>query len=438
MKKNNTINGDRFYLTHKIEFIPDKYAEEILIKNCEYRHFLYNKAVEKIKKDSIDGRLIFNKYELLNFIRHTYELDNPKDRPEFLEEYDYYFRGISEQVVSDICESGKRIFTNRKNGKEADLHFRKYNQNNQSFTICNKHPIPISHSRLVYDPNNGHMLGIKINKYHHFPLGITLLENLNKFIFKGMELTKIKEIIFKFHNDRWYIYLVEDCTDRLEGFKLLTPKKRSKLAGIDVGEINPVVIYNGKKIVNIPSHLKYPKDKIDRVNKRIQRLQSALDKKYQKGLSRNDQSNNYKKVLKKFHKACDHLINIKRDWHNKLAHWIVTHYENIIVDNFKDHIIKINEDMISMIRKRMNFRMYSRNMNHFMETLKYMSIKYDVNYYEALPNTTNTCYYCGNINKFKLSIDDRIFVCEACKKSIDRDINASINCFNQYKLLKTL
>lgn len=82
--------------------------------------------------------------------------------------------------------------------------------------------------------------------------------------------------------------------------------------------------------------------------------------------------------------------------------------------------------------------MQNKGMNNFMETLKYMSTKYDTNYYEALPNTTNMCYYCGNINENKLDINDRTFVCESCGATIDRDVNASINCYNQYKLLKIL
>lgn len=438
MKKNNALNDNKFYLTHKIEFIPDKYAEEILIKNCEYRHFLYNKAVEKIKKDSTDGHLAFSEYDLLKFLSHTYELDNPKDRPDYLEEYDYYFRSISETVVSDISTICKVVITHRKKGKSSDLRFIKYDPNNQSFSIRNKHPDPLKWSRLVYDPYNGYVLGIKINKTHQFPLGITLREDLNKFIQRGMELTKIKEIIFKFHNDRWYIYLVEDCTDRLKGFKVYIPKKRSKLAGIDVGETNPVVIFDGKKIVDIPKELQYPKDKIDRVNHRIQRLQSVLDKKYQKGLSLKDQSNNYKKVLKKFHKAWDHLVHIKHDWHNKLAYWIVTNYKSIIVDNFDDHIIEVKDDMCNVVRKTMNHGMYNKNMYRFMDTLKYMSIKYNVKYYEALPDTTNKCCYCGNVNTNMLDINERTFVCESCGTTIDRDINASINCYNQYELLNIL
>ena len=438
MKKNNILDGDKFYLTHKIEFIPDKYAEEILIKNCEYRHFLYNKAVEKVKEDSSDNKLVFNEYALVKYLRHTYELDNPKDRPKFLEDYDYYFSGISASVASDVSETCKRIITNRRNCQYSNLHFLKFDPNKRSFTIRNVHPDPLKWSRLVYDPSNGYVLGIKINKTHMYPLGITLREDLNKFMQRGMELTKIKEIIFKFHNDRWFIFLVEDCTDRLERFKIHIPKKRSKLAGIDVGETNPVVIFNGKKIVEIPDHLRYPKDRIDKVNHRIERLQSVLDKKYQKDLPGECQSNNYKKVLKKFHKAWDQLVNIKHDWHNKLAHWIVTHYKSIIVDNFEGHMITSRDNILSCTRNKMNHSMQNKGMNNFMETLKYMSTKYDTNYYEALPNTTNMCYYRGNINENKLDINDRTFVCESCGATIDRDVNASINCYNQYKLLKIL
>lgn len=436
MKKKEALTEDKFYLTHKIEFIPDKDAEEILIKNCEYRHFLYNKAVEKIKEDSKDNLLEFSEYNLVKYIRHKYELDNPKDRPNYLEPYDYYFRGISECVVSDTCTICKTVIMNRKKGKLSDLRFRKYDPNTQSFSIKNKIPFPLSQSRLVFDPSNSYLLGIKINRYQPYPLGITLREDLNKFISKGMDLTKIKKIAIKLHNDRWHIFLVEDCTDRLDKFKILVPKKRSKLAGIDIGEKNPVVIYDGKKIVKIPDHLQYPKDRIDKSDRRIRRLQRVLDSKYRKDLPRHMQSNNYKKVLAKYHKACERLVNIKHDWHNKLAHWIVTHYKTIIVDNFSDHIIETSDDMCNTIRRNMNHSMQNKGMCNFMCALMYMSTKYGTNYYEALPDTTNMCCHCGNVNENVLDINERTFVCESCGNTVDRDENASINCFNQYTLLK--
>ena len=37
-------NKEKVYKTIKIEFIPDKEAENMLRKNCSYRHFLYNKS----------------------------------------------------------------------------------------------------------------------------------------------------------------------------------------------------------------------------------------------------------------------------------------------------------------------------------------------------------------------------------------------------------
>ena len=65
-----------------------------------------------------------------------------------------------------------------------------------------------------------------------------------------------------------------------------------------------------------------------------------------------------------------------------------------------------------------------------------MSHKYGTNYFSALPDTTNTCNVCGHVNKIKLRIDEthneRIFKCESCGYTIDRDVNAAINCYNLY------
>lgn len=43
--------------------------------------------------------------------------------------------------------------------------------------------------------------------------------------------------------------------------------------------------------------------------------------------------------------------------------------------------------------------------------------------------SSKTCSQCGNIKK-DLKLSDRIYVCECCRLSIDRDYNASLNIKN--------
>lgn len=67
-----------------------------------------------------------------------------------------------------------------------------------------------------------------------------------------------------------------------------------------------------------------------------------MDRRFNQELKDNGlpQSKRYYKMLRKYHKYWERITNIVKDWHFKLAHWIVTHYKNIVVDEFHDYIIK--------------------------------------------------------------------------------------------------
>ena len=450
IKENNKI-----YKTIKIEFIPDKETETFLKDNCSYRHFLYNKCVEMVKhiqENDPNGHIgTMSKYELITLIREGYEKSySATEKPGYLKDYDYYFRGISECVLDDIYTTIERIITERVSGNSSDIRFMKYNPNKLSFRFKNKidkrrpkRPDGLYGNNSIILTDNPYIIGIKINNTYDYPLGIHLRESIDKF---NLNLNNVREIAFKFHNEKWHLCLIMDCTDETNKYTKCVDViyRRKEVAGIDLGETNPVVLYDGKRVVSIPKHLQYPKDRVAKVEVRVKRLQRVLDQKYNPDVDRFHQSKNYYKVLKKFHKAWEHLYNIKKDWHFKLSHWIVTHYKNIVVDDFRDHIIRINHEMTNKIRQNMNRGMQNKSIHNFTQRLIHMCAKYGTNYFKPITEeTTNTYSKCGNVNEIKLTYDEKykredIFKCECCGYTIDRDINASINCYNDFNFIKEI
>ena len=432
----------RYYVEH-IEICPDEDVEKILFDNCRYRHFLYNKFIEQINIDAKTGFISYNKYNALYNIRNTYE-KTEINKPSYLKEYDYYFRGISAIVANDVYITLSSVLFNRRNGIGSDISFKPFNPNNQSFSFENKvnrtrgltKKGVLSGNRVVLT-DDPYIIGVKINKSYQYPLGLQLRESIFKLMRKNMwSIDDIKYVCFKFHNDKWFINLTIEDTR----VSPVNEKLRDKISGIDLGETNPVVMYNGKKIVSIPKHLQYPKDAITRVDKHIQNCKAVMDRKYNPDVDRFHQSKNYHKVLKKFHKYHERKNNIIKDWNFKLAHWIVTHYKNIVVDDFRDHVVKKKSKYPSILRKQCNHSMQNKSMYNFTQRLIHMSRKYGTNYFKVLKNgfkTTNTCSKCGNVNINKLRIDEnhneRTFKCECCGYTCDRDINASINCYTLYK-----
>ena len=345
-----------FNYTKKIELCLNSYNTQMIIKNCNYRRFLYNECVRHIKsiqREFSTDRLDIPPNYLLYYIRSKYERNELNtNRPDWMEDYDYYFRGISECVVDDIMTTCKRVITDRKNGhfgdirtingKTSDMTFRFKNKLHRE-SQKNKNGLFYG-NRLLIDIENPYVIGLKINNNNGY-LAIELKESIIKIINDPLfDINEVREIAIKCHNDVWYLCL--QCRYISQSF---SKDNRDKVCGIDLGEENPVVIYNGKKIKKIPKHLQYPKNQIEKYNQKIENCQRIMDRRFNQELKDAGlpQSKRYYKILRKFHKYWERKNNILKDWHFKLTYWIVTHYKNIVVDEFHDHIVRMKSDIPS-------------------------------------------------------------------------------------------
>lgn len=432
------------YLTLNIVFETDSSNE--LKKNAEYRHWLYNKGVEFVKdKQCIDSNnhILVNSNDILKYLRKFEIGDSVSKRPGYLEPYDYYFRGISENVAKDISRTCKRVVTERSKGNSSDIRFMKYDPNNLSFSFkankdkIKKDSIGIYTSNRLFLTENPFIIGLKINNVYskrNEYFGLKLKENIHELFTKyNVTPNSIEDIRIVFHNDIWHLNLVCDFTEQYKNSRKNSKSifDKKEVAGIDLGIKNPVVIYDNDGFVNIPENLKFPKEKVELYSRRISKIQSVLDQKIK-------YSNNYFKVLAKLHKYYQRKHDVVKDWHYKLSYWIVTNYDNIVVDEFHDYIIeKSNKKYSERVRKDINGNMYDKSLGIFTIILKHMAHKYGCKYYEAKPLTTKTCNNCGYVNKdFELFNDDYTrndyIKCFNCGHKIDVDDNAAINCYIQF------
>ena len=65
---------------------------------------------------------------------------------------------------------------------------------------------------------------------------------------------------------------------------------------------------------------------------------------------------------------------------------------------------------------------------YFMEDLRWMADRYNCNYIDSPSDTTRTCCRCGHVNEH-LKLGKKYLKCSSCGTRIDRDVNASYNCF---------
>ena len=135
-------------------------------------------------------------------------------------------------------------------------------------------------------------------------------------------------------------------------------------------------------------------------------------------------SNNYIKMSLKIAKKHTKISNVRLDFIHKLTTHLVTHYDNIALETLQ---------VSNMMRNhRLAKSLSDVSLSKFNEILEYKA-KYNgvsITRADRFYPSSKTCSHCGSI-KSKLSLSQRVYVCDECGYKIDRDLNASINLHKQ-------
>ncbi|WP_297214984.1 transposase [Thermoplasma sp.] len=152
---------------------------------------------------------------------------------------------------------------------------------------------------------------------------------------------------------------------------------------------------------------------IKKVEKRIRRLQRQLSRK-QKG------SNNRNKHVLKLQKEYMNLKDMREDFYDKVSTAIAKQYDTIVIEDLNVQGMMQNHHIAKSLS---DVSFYS-----FKQKLLYKAEKYGKNIIEIgrFDPSSKICSRCGNI-KHDLKLSDRIYHCDVCGLTIDRDHNASKN-----------
>lgn len=354
----------------KIEIHPTKEQEEYLSYCCKVYHNMRNWLVAKYKDclPRVSKNGIIG-YRDIDMYKEYYIDDIPKRiYRSVLSNYGYSLNQFYHHVVS------------------RPPKFHKYNPNKQSFCIVdrrftvNKYKISLPMYR-----------GCTVSKYIH--LDMSFIDKYN--------ITEIFDVHYTKYKNKWY----------LSGFiKVKMPEKTKKeYIGLDWGIKNFMTTDKGE-------YINYPVS-IVREFQRIKKLQYIKDKKEK-------DSNNYKKALVRLQNAHERMNYLKRDFIEKKTKELCMNY-NICIEDL--HLNDIFNSKHKYITRKSVVSPYLI----FIKKLKWKCDKYGSMFIKVNPKfTTTQCCVCGNI-KEKLDISDRIFTCECCGNTIDRDINAAINIRNR-------
>lgn len=371
-------------ISHKIELKPNNKAKTHFKKAFGCARLAYNWALAKWQENYKQG-IKTSAYDLkkeFNAIK--------KEQYPFTYEVSAY---TTQQPFLNLDKAFKKYFADLKKGKVSYPKFKKKKDNQGSYYI------------------GGHIV-IKDNKYLRIPnLGLVKLRELLRF--NG----KINNVVISQEADKFFASFSMEIT-KAEYKRTHKSIETNRLnVGIDLGISNFATLSNGLVI-------KAPKP-LDKLTKLIVRRQRQLNKKVHpktkgealKGIKK---SNNYVKASNKLCKLHTRIVNIRLDFIHKLTFHLVGNYDEIALETLQ---------VSNMVKNhRLAKSLSDVSLCKFNEILEYKAKYNGVSIVRAdrFYPSSKTCSHCGSI-KSKLSLSQRVYVCDECGYKIDRDLNASIN-----------
>jgi putative transposase len=212
---------------------------------------------------------------------------------------------------------------------------------------------------------------------------------------------RCKTVSIKREGDKYY--LIAFCDE----VPMLAQSKTGKTTGIDLG-INSFITTDDGISFHHPKPYKTAKEKLAFLNKKLSAKQKG--------------SKNRRRVLSMLQKAHQKVSDIRNDWQHKIANQFVKENDTVYVE-------KLN---ISTMLEAKGFKVSKSNITdaswgNFVSLMKYKAERAGVSVIEVDPrNTSKMCSSCKMIKK-DLSLKDRIYDCQSCGLTINRDQNAAIN-----------
>ena len=225
----------------------------------------------------------------------------------------------------------------------------------------------------------------------------------------------IKEMTILRQAGKYYISI---C---YEGIKEQKRVSKTGKIGLDLGVKSLYASYDSLEFTT------FKKLDFSEINKRIALISQKLARK-QYG------SNNYWKLVVQLQKWYKKASDAKKDLYYKQANWLCANYSHIIIDDFSYKQYLAMNQVKGVVGRHTRIRLLQEESPClFKDILLYQSTKFvncTIEFVAKGTPTTQTCSKCGHKQEKKLELKDRIFKCEHCGFTIDRDFNSAINTYN--------
>ena len=202
--------------------------------------------------------------------------------------------------------------------------------------------------------------------------------------------------------DRYFISVLYEMEDRAK-------LNNNKSVGIDVGIKDFAVLSDGKVFEN----QKYLKHNL----KKLKVLQRTVSRRYQRGKKREDQSNNWKKAVKRVAKLQEHIAFQRNNYLHKVSTWIAKNYSTVCVETLNVKGMMKNHHLAQAISD-CGWGMFVNMLEYKCDNL----IKID-----KWSASSQTCSECGHKEEKVKNLKVREWTCPVCGTHHNRDLNAARN-----------
>ena len=362
------------YKAYKFRLYPNDNQKILINKTFGCTRFIYNHFLNKCKEEKF-----IKAYDMCKELKELV-LDYP-----FLKEVDSMALRCS---IFNLEDSYKNYFSKRSAYPSFKNKFSKQSYRTNCITSIYKNKkysnIKINiKEKMIKVPKLGL---VKIRGYR----------NLNELTDRIINITIEKE-----KTNKYYVSVITKKEEEIP--KKITP---TSIVGIDLGIKDLVVTSNGEKYPN-------PKE-INKREKRLKRMQRKLCRQV-KG------SNNYNKTKEKIARVHSKIKNSRKHNIIKVVNKIVSANDIIVSEKLNVKKMSSNHKLAKNI--------LDAGFNKICKLLKWKAKLLGKYYYQVdtYYPSSKICSHCDNKTEITNDLKVRMWECENCGNTNDRDINASIN-----------
>ena len=365
---------------YKFRVYPDAKRQTEIDERLILAQQFYNKILEKSIASYQNGKTKVSMAQFNRFVREIIQEDK-----KYMKLYSQTRCEIEFRLLKAYQNFFRRC-DEKKNGKNVKAGFPRFKSRDRYYSV-------------VYPQDNG-SFSISKNRLRVSRIGTMRIEQ-----HKEIE-GKIKTMTIK--KEAGNYYAIFTAIKKMEISKI----EDTDPVGIDMGLHSFIAASDGTKIEK-PKFVKKSK-------KHIAKWQRITARR-KKGSKRRE------RAKLKLQKKWEHTTNQSNDFAHKLSDELINSgHTSFAVEKLNIQNMAKNHNLAQSI--------YNASWNRFINMLSYKAESAGMKVIKVDPkNTTQECSNCHNIRRGeeRLTMNDRIYNCNVCGLTIDRDINASINILHR-------